>query len=259
MQRWVLASSNLGKLREFEHALADFLSRHQIKLVNQSALGITGADEPHDTFEDNALAKARHASRAASLPALADDSGICVDALGGAPGVRSARFFEDAMARGPVNESAHGPAISLAELRDFDDAHRNESIDERNLQWLLLCMQKAYAIKSAHAAQQARNTQKDSDCESDASFWGAAFVAAIAFVRHADDPEPIVVTARWPGKIVPNAQGSHGFGYDPIFFDPTLGRTGAQLTIAEKESVSHRGRALKALQQRLDVLMLPAR
>ena len=93
--RWVLASSNPGKLREFRHALSPILTAQGIALIAQSDLGIASADEPHDTFEANALAKARHASRASGGPALADDSGLCVSALGGAPGVRSARYWED--------------------------------------------------------------------------------------------------------------------------------------------------------------------
>lgn len=242
MQRWVLASSNPGKLREFEHALGDVLRSHEIELVNQSTLGVAGAEEPHDTFEENALAKARHASRATGLPALADDSGICVAALGGAPGVRSARYWEDALACGPADASAQGPAVTADELKTFDREHRHHSADERNLHWLLVRMIKA---------KQARYGATDAPD----AFWDAAFMTVIALVRHADDANPVVVTGRWNGRIVLTPQGANGFGYDPIFFDPRLGRTGAQLSLAEKEQVSHRGAALKLLKESLPAVL----
>lgn len=238
MQRWVLASSNPGKLREFEHALGDELRSHEIELVNQSILGVASAEEPHDTFEENALAKARHASRTTGLPALADDSGICVAALGGAPGVRSARYWEDALACGPTDASAQGPAVTAEELKAFDHEHRNHSADEHNLHWLIARM-----IKT----RQARYAASDAPD----AFWDAAFVTVISLVRHADDANPIFVTGRWNGKIVLTPQGANGFGYDPIFFDRRLGRTGAQLSLKEKEQVSHRGAALKLLRESL--------
>jgi len=91
--QWVLASSNPGKLKEFAHGLAPFLSAQNLVLINQSTLGIESAEEPFLSFQENAVAKAQHAAKASGLPALADDSGLCVDALAGAPGVRSARFY----------------------------------------------------------------------------------------------------------------------------------------------------------------------
>lgn len=248
MHRWVLASSNAGKLREFQHALDPFLRAHHIELVNQSALGVTGADEPHDTFEENALAKARHASRATGLAAIADDSGICVAALDGAPGVRSARFWEDAWVRGPVAASGRNPAVTTEELHSFERVHRDASADARNLHWLLDRMR---------AAIRSSSTSGDASSMRD-----AMFVAAIVLVRHADDPAPIVVRGQWHGRLLTQPEGQQGFGYDPIFFDPTLGRSAGQLSIAEKDRVSHRGQALAALQRALQSalpLQAPAR
>lgn len=263
MRRWVLASSNAGKLREFEHALGDVLRSHRIELINQSTLGVTGAKEPHDTFSDNALAKARHASLATGLPALADDSGICVTALGGAPGVRSARYWEDALAAGPRKSSKpsgpsqqsgssvavaqpdslpNGFAVTAEELQSFEQEHREASTDERNLDWLLARMRKA---------RQALDPESDPPD----AFWNAAFIAVIAFVRKADDQNPVIVTGRWEGRIVLTPQGTNGFGYDPIFFDPRLGRTGAQLSVAEKERVSHRGQALRLFKDALPAVL----
>lgn len=213
-QRWVLASSNAGKLREFTHALAPVLDSQGIALVSQSDLGIAGADEPHPSFEANALAKARHASRASGLPALADDSGLCVDVLEGAPGVRSARFCADAKAAGQVDAPT---ALQYSDV----------SVDEANLRWLIARLK----ALNAFATNQTM----------------AHYCAAIAFVRSADDPAPAVVVGRWHGRIVESPRGSNGFGYDPVFFDSTMDCTAAEMTIAQKQSVSHRGKALRAL------------
>lgn len=199
--RWVVATSNAGKLREFAHALAPFLEHHQIALVSQSELGISPADEPHDSFAANAMEKARHASAASGLPAIADDSGLSVDALGGAPGVRSARFFDDWA--GPKSQWAGLP------------------VDEANLRLVLALMEGQIDRK-------------------------AAFHCAIAFVRSASDPNPILVSGLWRGAIAAAPMGVHGFGYDPIFMDAASGKTAAQLSIHEKEMVSHRGQALQA-------------
>lgn len=213
-RRWVLATSNAGKLREFACALAPVLDSRGIVLISQSDLGIAGADEPHPSFEENALAKARHTSRASGLPALADDSGLCVDVLDGAPGVRSARFWADAKAAGQVDAST----VRL---------HSDASVDEANLRWLIARLK----TLNAFATDQTM----------------AHFCAAIAFVRSPDDPTPVVVTGRWYGRIVESPRGSNGFGYDPVFFDPTMRCTAAEMTIAEKQSVSHRGKALRTL------------
>jgi XTP/dITP diphosphohydrolase len=213
MQRWVLASANEGKLREFQHALGPLLTAQGITLVNQSALGVASADEPFETFEENALAKARHAAAATGLPALADDSGVSVEALGGLPGVRSARFWPDA------STSADVPADTL---REFNALHT----DTANLMWLLRQL-------------------KDVDNRS------AAFCAVIAFVRAADDPHPILVKGVWPGQILHSPRGLAGFGYDPIFFDPQMQLTAAEMTLEQKQAVGHRGQALRKLLQAL--------
>lgn len=191
-QRIVLASSNEGKLRELR-ALLDGLD---FEVVGQAELGIEAAEEPHATFLENALAKARHAAGRSGLPALADDSGLCVAALRGAPGVRSARF---------AGEGA-GDAANNAELL-------------RQL-----------------AQQEDRR---------------AHYTCVLVAVRAVDDPEPLVAEARWHGEVLPAPRGAGGFGYDPLFFVPELGRTAAELPAAEKNRISHRGLALHALRQRL--------
>ena len=186
----VLASSNPGKLREIGALLAPL----SIDLVSQSSLGITDAEEPHDTFLENALAKARHASRAAGLPALADDSGLSVDALGGAPGVHSAYY-----------------------------AGREGSREERD----------------------ARNNQKLLSALGERR--AAHYTCVMVLVRTADDPQPIVAEARWHGEIARAPRGSNGFGYDPLFFIPALGKTAAELQAEHKNRISHRGIALGKL------------
>jgi XTP/dITP diphosphohydrolase len=223
--RWVLASSNAGKLREFAHALAPILTPRQIDLVAQSSLGVVSADEPFDTFRENALAKAIHASRETGLPALADDSGVSVACLGGRPGVRSARYWDDFCSQAP---------------RDLVERLSELPTDEANLQWLL------HEVRMAKAGAYL-------DQEPPESFWNAAYVATIAFVRGPNDASPIVVSGDWPGRIVLEARGSGGFGYDPIFFDRHFGRTAAELTLGEKQSVSHRGQALLKLLQELSI------
>ncbi len=224
--RWVLASSNAGKLKEFSHALSPVLAPGNIVLVNQSDLGVDSADEPYLTFEENALTKARHASRATGLPAMADDSGITVAALSDRPGVRSARYWPDAIA-------AHEPAAVIAQPR-----LSLLSTDEANVCWLLEELSRAKVQR--YPEQQAPD-----------HFYDAAFHAAIAFVHSADDPHPIIVTGVWSGRVISVPRGSHGFGYDPIFLDLESGLTAAEMTIAQKQAVSHRGRALRALLERL--------
>lgn len=228
MTRWVLATSNAGKLREFQHALAPVLDTHEIALLAQSDLGLSSAEEPFHSFEENALAKARHASAHTGLPALADDSGICVEALGGRPGVRSARYWAD-----HVHLATPELVKSLSSL----------TTDQANLAWLLRELQMAQQAQYPRAAPPE-------------SFWNAAYVAAIAFVGGPDDANPIVVTGRWEGRIVTEPRGSGGFGYDPIFFDRGFGKTAAEMTLSEKQSVSHRGRALAALLKALSMASL---
>ena len=234
---WVLASSNPGKLKEFEQALAPALKSRGIRLVNQSALGIDSAEEPYDSFEENALAKARHTSRAAGCPALADDSGIVVPLLGGAPGVRSARFFADAVADAHPKHQAQIATLKAQGL----------STDAANLQWLLHCV----ARETAARQQQWLDPGAAAAGRADAITIPAAFYAAIAFVRSADDAHPVIVHGRWDGALLPRPRGQQGFGYDPAFFDLQLQMSAAEMTIEQKRQVSHRGQALSALIQGL--------
>jgi XTP/dITP diphosphohydrolase len=192
MQRIVLASNNPGKIREIRR----WLEPLGFEILPQSDLGIPEAEEPYGTFIENALAKARQASRAAGLPALADDSGICVTALNGAPGVHSARFAGD-----PCS-------------------------DERNNAKLLALME-GVTDRRAH------------------------YYCVMVLLRHVDDPQPLIAEGEWHGEIVHAPRGTGGFGYDPLFLDPRLGRTGAELALEEKNRVSHRGKALARLAERL--------
>ena len=195
MKKLVLASSNPGKLREFRQMLGPL----DIEVVPQSELGIADADEPHETFVENALAKARHASRRSGLPAFADDSGICVHALHGAPGVFSARYANVAAANREEQDRRNNERL-LDELRDKDD-------------------------RSAH------------------------YYCVIVLVRHAGDPEPLIAEGRWYGEVTVEPRGSNGFGYDPYFRLPALGKTAAELSPEDKNAISHRGQALRNLVQ----------
>lgn len=193
----VLASNNAGKLKEF----SAILSAAGIAMVPQGQLGVPEADEPFGTFVENALAKARHASRLTGLPALADDSGLCVDALGGAPGVYSARF------------------AAMEQGGEKSDAANNELLVRR---------------------LQGRADRR------------ACYVALLVYVRHADDPRPVIVEGVWEGEIVDQPQGEHGFGYDPHFYIPQFRQTVAQLSPEIKNRHSHRGQALQSLLARLE-------
>ena len=199
-RRLLLASDNHGKLQELRALIAPW----QVHVEAQGALGIAAAEEPYVTFLENALAKARHAARASGWPALADDSGLCCRALGGAPGVRSARFAAD-----HAGLAGHGLPPGLA-----GDAANNA---------VLLQRLAGVADRRAH------------------------YRCVVVAVRHADDPEPIVAEGRWDGQIVDTAQGAGGFGYDPYFFLPQLGCTAAQLDAAQKNQISHRAIAMRAV------------
>ena len=190
--RLVLASNNAGKLREFRRLLEPL----GLAVIPQAELGVAEADEPQVTFIENALAKARHASAASGLPALADDSGICVDALGGAPGVHSARYAGD-----PKSDARNNAAL-VAALQGTAD-------------------------RRAH------------------------YYCVLVLVRHPADPQPIIAEGIWHGVVVDTARGSGGFGYDPHFEDPATGMTGAELPLARKNELSHRGQALRSLIARL--------
>jgi XTP/dITP diphosphohydrolase len=188
----VLASGNAGKLAEIEALLLD--AAPGIELVAQSDLGVTAAAEDGATFLENALAKARHAARTTGLPAIADDSGLCVDALAGAPGVRSARFA------GPEADDGANVARLLEALAATPDGRR-----------------------------------------------GARFYCVLVALDSGDDPAPLVACGEWRGVIARSPAGTGGFGYDPVFFDASLGKTAAELPAAVKNRVSHRAEALRAL------------
>jgi XTP/dITP diphosphohydrolase len=191
-QRLILASNNAGKLREF----AEILGPIGFSLHPQGEFDVPEADEPFATFVENALQKARHAARLTGLPALADDSGVCVNALSGAPGVYSARYA------GEPKSDARNNAKLIADLE-------------------------SHADKSAY------------------------YYCVLVYVRHADDPQPVIADARWNGEISATARGANGFGYDAHFWLPALGKSVAELSPAEKNAVSHRGQALRALVEKL--------
>lgn len=191
-QRLILASNNAGKLKEFAQLLAPI----GFELHPQGEFDVPEAEEPFGTFVENALAKARHAARLTGLPALADDSGVCVNALGGAPGVYSARFA------GEPKSDARNNAKLVAELAKHAD-------------------------KSAY------------------------YYCVLVYVRHADDPQPVIADGIWRGEIIDTPRGGNGFGYDPYFLIPSLGQTTAELDPAVKNAHSHRGQALRALVEKL--------
>ncbi|MFC0226463.1 XTP/dITP diphosphatase [Serratia aquatilis] len=190
MQKVVLATGNPGKVRELADLLADF----GLDVVAQTELGVDSAEETGLTFIENAILKARHAAQVTGLPAIADDSGLAVDALGGAPGIYSARYAG-------VDAS-----------------------DQQNLEKLLVALQ--------DVPQGKRNAQ---------------FHCVLVYMRHAEDPTPLVFHGSWAGEIAFASAGNGGFGYDPIFYVPELGCTAAELTRDEKSAVSHRGKALKLM------------
>ena len=186
--RVVVATGNPGKVRELVEALAPL----RFELVVQSELGIEAAPETACTFLENALGKARHAAQESGLPAIADDSGLVVPSLGGAPGVHSARFA--------------GP--------DASDAENN--------------------------AKLLRELGTRTPC-------AAYFTCCLVYIASPTDPAPVVASARWHGVIIASPRGINGFGYDPHFLVPNLGKTSAQLPLAEKNRLSHRGQACRLL------------
>lgn len=192
MNQLVLASNNEAKIREIRGILAPL----DIEVIPQAKLDVPEPDEPYETFIENALTKARHASGLSGLPALADDSGLCVDALDGGPGVHSARF--------------------AGEPRS----------DERNNDLLLELLTRS-GNRKAH------------------------YYCVLVLMRHAHDPEPLIAEGEWHGEILRERRGNGGFGYDPLFFDPMLGRSGGELPADEKNRVSHRGKALSLLVEKL--------
>ena len=194
MTRLVLASGNAGKVAE----LRDLLGDSGFELHPQSEFGVGDVEETASTFVENALLKARHATRATGLPALGDDSGLCVDALHGAPGLYSARYG------GVHGDATRNIARLLQELQGVPEAART-----------------------------------------------ARFYCVLVLLRSADDPQPLIAEGSWEGRILERPRGDRGFGYDPVFFDPDNACSAAELDPTVKNTISHRGRALAALKQRL--------
>ncbi|OON39493.1 non-canonical purine NTP pyrophosphatase, RdgB/HAM1 family [Izhakiella australiensis] len=190
MQKVVLATGNPGKVRELASLLVDF----GLQVVAQTELNVDSAEETGLTFIENALIKARHAAAVTGLPAIADDSGLAVDALGGAPGIYSARYAG------------------------------SDASDEQNL------------LKLLDAMREVPDDQRQ-----------AQFHCVLVYLRHAEDPTPLVFHGCWQGEITRTAAGTGGFGYDPIFYVPTAGKTAAGMSKAEKQAISHRGKALTLL------------
>ncbi|HTN33251.1 MAG TPA: RdgB/HAM1 family non-canonical purine NTP pyrophosphatase [Marinobacter sp.] len=191
----VIASNNQGKINE----LAELLAPLGLAPIAQGKLGVDEAEEPAITFVENAILKARHAARITGLPALADDSGLAVDFLGGQPGVRSARYAgEHASDRDNIN-------ALLAAMAEVPDDQR-----------------------------------------------GAQFHCVLVYLRHGDDPTPLICHGSWPGSILRQPQGAGGFGYDPVFLVPERGCSAAELSHGEKSRISHRGRALAKLIEQLE-------
>ena len=189
-QKIVLASGNAGKLREFQQLLAGC----GFDVVPQSAYQVDNADETGLTFVENAIIKARHACHHTGLPAIADDSGLEVDALNGRPGIYSARYAGNGASDGDNN---------------------------------------AKLLQELHAVPEAQRT--------------ARYHCVLAFMRHAEDPTPLLCHGSWEGRILTAARGQGGFGYDPLFFVPTHGCAAAELDKDEKNRISHRGMAMADL------------
>ena len=188
---WVLATGNAGKVAELSALFAD--AGLDLRVTAQSALGVRAPEETGATFVENALLKARHAASATGLPAIADDSGLAVDSLRGAPGIRSARFAGE------------------------------EADDDANIAKLLSLLAEPSISRTAR------------------------FHCVLVALRYPDDAAPLIASGSWHGEIAHAPRGAHGFGYDPVFFDPTLNRTAAELSPTQKNAVSHRGMALRRL------------
>lgn len=196
-EKIVLATANKGKVAE----LSQMLAPYQLHIVPQTELGVSDADETGLSFIENAILKARHASLATGLPAIADDSGLAVDALGGAPGIYSARYAGEA------------------------------ATDAANIDKLLKAL--AQVPKAQRTAQ---------------------FHCVLVYLRHAEDPTPLVCHGVWHGEITFERSGEQGFGYDPVFFVPGENCTSAELSRERKQQLSHRGKALTLLLQQLKQL-----
>jgi XTP/dITP diphosphohydrolase len=186
----VLATGNRGKVKELAHMLSGL----GIEVLPQSEFDVTEVSETGSTFVENAIIKARHAAKQTGLPAIADDSGLSVDAIGGKPGVYSARYSGD------------------------------QATDQSNIIKLLDAM--------ADVPKDKRQ---------------ATFLCVLVYMRHADDPTPIICQGEWVGEITTEQQGEHGFGYDPVFWVEEQNCSSAQLSPEQKNILSHRGKALKLM------------
>lgn len=194
----VLASGNQGKLREFQAMLATSTLTQHWQIHTQAEFNVGDVEENGLSFVENAIIKARHAAKVTGLAALADDSGLAVDALNGKPSIYSARYAGE-----PSNDAANNAKL-LADLQTVP----------------------------AEARQ-------------------ARFHCCIAFMRHADDPAPLIAAATWEGQILFKPQGNAGFGYDPLFYVPEKNCSAAELAPEEKQRLSHRAKALQQLLQGL--------
>lgn len=199
----VLASNNQGKLAEFKQLFEQ--ANLEITVIPQGQLGIEDAIEDGLSFIENALIKARHASRISGLPAIADDSGLCVPILGGQPGIYSARFAQD-----EASFSQHKDLANNQKLLRLLEPHRNTN--EPII---------------------------------------GQFVCVLALVRHANDPLPVIAQGIWQGEILPAPQGELGFGYDPLFWVPSVQKSAAEMHKADKNRISHRGQAMQQLLMQL--------
>ena len=191
----VLASNNAGKLKEFQQLLTD----RQLDVLPQTRFEVCDVEETGLSFVENAIIKARHASKIAGLPAIADDSGLEVDFLEGAPGIYSARF-----SGAGANDLKNNQKL-LERLHDVPDEQRS-----------------------------------------------ARFQCVLVYMRHPLDPTPLICQGTWEGRILKQPQGSNGFGYDPLFLDPTTGLSSAELSKEEKNTHSHRAKALQCLLAQLN-------
>ncbi|HAT26191.1 MAG TPA: non-canonical purine NTP pyrophosphatase, RdgB/HAM1 family [Gammaproteobacteria bacterium] len=195
MQKIILASGNAGKLIELQQILAE----KKIELLPQADFAVSDVEETGLSFVENALIKARHACLETGLPAIADDSGIEVDALNGEPGIHSARYADLSDVSRDVADKANNQKL-LSELEQVSEADRS-----------------------------------------------ARFLCVIVFLRHASDPMPLICAGTWEGRVLFSETGENGFGYDSLFYVPTHDCASAQLSAEIKNSISHRGQALRAL------------
>ncbi|MFT5114203.1 MAG: XTP/dITP diphosphohydrolase [Parasphingorhabdus sp.] len=190
----VLATGNAGKLREMQ----SMLEGSGITCRSQSEFDTPEANEDGLSFVENAIKKARNACKHTGLPAIADDSGLEILALNGAPGIYSARYA------GEPSNAKDNWQLLLKNMQDIDDEHRR-----------------------------------------------ARFVCVMVFMRHAEDPVPVICTGTWEGTLLREPQGSNGFGYDPIFLSPEYGQSAAEIDRSEKNAISHRSKALCCLVEAL--------